>query len=197
MTRNQPLPAREVNSSYKGKPKPLQVFPQSRPRNNIDSVNENHSLERTEFLQRILPWESCTLFCRASGIWDGQESPNTEYPIPSPGTTPSLRLLYLLVGVGAPEDAWVTMASFMLLTGRGGLQRHREQSETPKATGNNPAQTLILSETQKPTGNNPALGKSPSLCPVAVSGQEPDRNCLTRHLRSLLCFRASPSSVSC
>lgn len=196
MTRNQPVPAREVNSSYKGKPEPLQVFPWSRPRNNIDSVNENHSLERTEFLQRILPWESCTLFCRASGIWDDQESPNTEYPIPSPGTTPSLRLLYLLVGVGAPEDAWVTMASFMLLTGRGGLQRHREQSETPKPTGNNPAQTQILSETQKPTGitqhkpiscqrpekptgNNPALGKSPSLCPVAVSGQEPDRNCLT------------------
>lgn len=29
---------------------------------------------------------------------------------------------YLFVGVGAPEDMWVTMASFMLVRGRGGLK---------------------------------------------------------------------------
>lgn len=38
-------------------------------------------------------------------------------------TTVTARHAYLFVGVGAPEDMWVTMASFMLVRGRGGLKQ--------------------------------------------------------------------------
>lgn len=37
-------------------------------------------------------------------------------------TTNIAKHAYLFVGVGAPEDMWVTMVSFMLVIGRGGLK---------------------------------------------------------------------------
>lgn len=45
-----------------------------------------------------------------------------------PDLSPTLgqKATYLLVGVGTPEDAWLTMVSFILVRGRGGLKENSE-----------------------------------------------------------------------